>query len=235
MKISYEQSRSRAIVYDANRIEQPDERLFEPRYWREQGAIRGQARGRGSALMLDTPFGPAVLRQYLRGGQVARFSRDRYIFTGYRRSRPMREVGVLAYLVRQGLPVPRPLGAICRRYGPTYQGALITRRIEGAEPLADVMGQQACDDPVWATIGVTIRRMHEAGVVHADLNARNILVAGDSRVYLLDFDRAVLKRGAGQRYRANLERLKRSLVKCWPSAADGFEECWTRIKLGYSG
>ena len=85
MKIRSHKQGTLAIVYDADRVHQPEPELFEPNYWERQGRVVGQAVGRGRTLLLDTPFGPAVLRQYLRGGWPARFSRDRYLFTGLER------------------------------------------------------------------------------------------------------------------------------------------------------
>ena len=37
-----------------------------------------------------------------------------------------------------------------------------------------------------------VARLHEAGVVHGDLNVHNIKVTPDNRVYILDFEKAVL-------------------------------------------
>lgn len=37
-----------------------------------------------------------------------------------------------------------------------------------------------------------VQRLHEAGVVHGDLNVHNIKVTSDNRVYILDFEKAVL-------------------------------------------
>ena len=37
-----------------------------------------------------------------------------------------------------------------------------------------------------------VERLHEAGVVHGDLNVHNIKVTPDNRVYILDFEKAVL-------------------------------------------
>ena len=89
--------------------------MFDPDHWERAGAITGQAAGRGSALLLDTPFGEVVLREYLRGGWPARVSRDRYFFTGYQRSRRLAEFRILAALAERGLPVPRPVAALCDR------------------------------------------------------------------------------------------------------------------------
>ena len=37
-----------------------------------------------------------------------------------------------------------------------------------------------------------VERLHDAGVVHGDLNVHNIKVTPDNRVYILDFEKAVL-------------------------------------------
>ena len=106
---------SSLIVYDADRLVEPDCRLFDPEYWQEQGGLAGEAIGRGSAWFLDTPFGSAVLREYLRGGLVARISRDRYFFTGWEKTRPVAEFRILEQLSGEGLPVPEPIAGLVRR------------------------------------------------------------------------------------------------------------------------
>ena len=75
MKSRTHNQESLVIVYDAEQVQQPGPHLFDETYWRERGAVEGEAAGRGSALFLDTPFGPAVLRRYLRGGWPAKVSR----------------------------------------------------------------------------------------------------------------------------------------------------------------
>ena len=127
---------SQVIVYDAGRLQQPGPELFDAAEWARQGRVAGHAVGRGSALLLETDFGPAVLRQYLRGGWPARFSRDRYFFTGFERSRPLAEFRMLVALTEQGLPVPAPLAAMCRRRGLFYCGWLLMDRIISLSPRA---------------------------------------------------------------------------------------------------
>ncbi|NIM71585.1 MAG: 3-deoxy-D-manno-octulosonic acid kinase [Xanthomonadales bacterium] len=209
---------SHAIVYDAECVQDPGPELFEPDWWRRAQRLTGAAPGRGSALFVDAPFGSAVLRRYQRGGWPARLTRDRYLFTGVRRARPMLEFDLLRRLHAHGLPVPAPVAGLCSRTGLFYRGALLTHAILGVVPLADLLGRVAAEDPVWAATGRCLARFHRAGVGHADLNARNILVqTATGKVFLVDFDRGVYRPGQPRNARAGLARLRRSLVKLWPA------------------
>lgn len=224
------------IVYDADRLHDPDVQLFDAAYWQRQGGLAGEAVGRGSALFLETPFGNAVLRKYLRGGLPGRFIRDRYLFTGWDSSRPAREFRVLVELHQAGLPVPLPLAALTRRHGFLYTGSLLTKRIEEALPLADIMVVRSDDAGFWAAIGACIRRFHDHGVVHADLNARNILIDAEDRVFLIDFDRARIAPGQAGAYARNLQRLRRSFDKLWPDPSrDRLDVCWQWLVDAYRG
>lgn len=239
MNLKFKQSGSTVIVYDADCIQQPGQHLFDPEYWQKQNAIVQTVPGRGQTLMLDTPFGAAVMRTYLRGGLAAQVSRDRYVFTGFANSRPLAEVRILAELASRGLPVPQPLGALCVRHGLTYSGTILMRRIMPATPLADMLEDLTAGQPGWFLIGQCIRRFHDAGLVHPDLNASNILLGdqsiADPDIYLVDFDRAWLQVGAERKFRANLRRLRRSLLKIWPVAQAGkLESCWIELMNGYN-
>ena len=222
------------IVYDADLIRHPGTHLFEPEYWQGQGAVAGEAQGRGRALLLETDFGPAVLRQYLRGGWAARVSRDRYHFSGFERSRPVREFSVLETMYGADLPVPAPLAAMCLRDGPCYTGWLLMRRIMNVTPLADLLESRREDPALWRKTGACIRRFHDYGLIHADLNARNILVGDSDQVHLIDFDRACVRKGESRAFHANLRRLHRSLQKVWPKPFRNYmEPCWTMLLEGY--
>jgi 3-deoxy-D-manno-octulosonic acid kinase len=225
---------SQVIVYDADRIQQPGPELFDPAHWERRAAVVGRAVGRGRTLLLETEFGPAVLRPYLRGGWPARVSRDRYLFTGYARSRPLAEFRMLTELCGMGLPVPAPLAALCARQGLWYRGCLLMERILQAAPLADLIAERADDGSLWRCCGAVIRRFHAAGVVHADLNARNILVGQGQEVHLIDFDRARVAEGDAAAFRANLARLRRSLEKLWPEPLRArLDDCWNQLLGGY--
>jgi 3-deoxy-D-manno-octulosonic acid kinase len=239
MNLKLEQVGARVIVYDAECIEHPGGHLFDPEYWRKLKAVESSAPGRGKTLMLNTPFGPAVLRIYLRGGWAARWSRDRYLFTGFGRSRPLREARLLEKLLLLGMPVPQPLAAQCTRGGLSYTGALLMRRIMPAVALAELLATTSPQDVYWFHTGRCIRRFHEIGLVHPDLNARNILVShpgsAGSGIYLIDFDRAFFRMRATRLFKSNLLRLRRSLLKLWPAQhAGALEPCWEQLMTGYS-
>ena len=67
-------------------------------------------------------------------------------------------------------------------------------------------------DADWQAIGRCLRRFHDAGVHHADLNAHNVLLDGADRPWVVDFDRGRRREPGGWRDRA-LQRLGRSLAK----------------------
>ena len=65
-----------AILFDAAVSPQVDTDWFLPEAWRERGALRQQAGGRGGVAIIDTPAGECVLRHYRRGGLVAAWMGD---------------------------------------------------------------------------------------------------------------------------------------------------------------
>ena len=238
MKPVIYKQKSLAIVYDASLDLCPEVDHFSVDYWKSKRALLGEALGRGSAWFIDAPFGPVVLRHYLRGGWVAKLSRQNYFFTTVSRSRPFREFHLLVSMYELGLPVPRPVAALCEFRGFVSTGAILTTRILSARTLADVLpGTNAGLQHLpgfWESIGKCIRRFHTAGVWHADLNARNILLDAEGQVFLIDFDRARYTPGRVVSGQGNLKRLKRSLVKLWPTNdQSALLPAWTQLEEGY--
>lgn len=235
MKTLAHKQDSLLIVYDADAIQHPGPFLFSPEHWAGQGAVTGEAAGRGRAIFLETGFGHAVLRQYLRGGWAAKASRDRYVFSGFEQSRPMAEFVVLEHLLAQGLPVPAPLAAMCIREGALYRGWILMRMIRHSATLADLLSVRQQDPVLWRSMGACIRRFHDHGLVHADLNARNILVGDADEIHLIDFDRARLRKNDARAFSANLKRLHRSLQKLWPEPGlEQLQWCWQKLQEGYN-
>ena len=234
MRLERVPSETGAILYDPRRLAHPDAVQFDPARGGHAGAAVRAASGRGSAWFLDpiVPDGPALaLRHYRRGGLIARFVQDRYLWQGEEATRCFRELRLLAQLESLGLPAARPVGAFYQRVGwLTYRAALLTVRVSGARPLSsqfDVVRSE-----IWHRVGATVAAFHTAGICHADLNAHNILIDHSDAVHLIDFDRGSV-RVPGSWMGSNLKRLSRSLVKlggpsptsqAWQALLDGYDE-----------
>lgn len=205
--------------------------LFEPEYWRGRGRLEPADRGRGSAWFVGDEARDWVLRHGRRGGLVARFARDRYLWTGERRVRTFAEWRLLAELSARGLPVPVPIAARYLRRGLVYRCDLITRRISGARPLSAWSPSEP--PPPWSAVGAAVANLHRAGVDHADLNAHNILLDGCGGVSFIDFDRSRI-RADGAWKMGNLRRLRRSLEKIAAAGGGGaLEAAWDAFLAGY--
>ncbi|WP_027965692.1 3-deoxy-D-manno-octulosonic acid kinase [Halomonas halocynthiae] len=238
MRLATFQTRKTCILYDAERLcdakHYPRIQVahFTPDFWRNQQRVLGTAPGRGSSVFINPSnlsSDPAwVLRPYLRGGMAAKISRQRYLWTGLERTRAFCEMRLLAKLYQQGLPVPRPVGACVTRAKLTWSGALITVCIPQARTLADLVLAHGADSTLLEQVGSVIRRFHEAGLDHVDLNARNLLIDAENKVWLIDLDRCRLRR-PGRWQSANLARLGRSLAR-FDNASDS---AMADIQLGY--
>ena len=211
------------------------ELLFDPAFWAARGELAPAARGRGSAWFIDAGGQQWALRHYRRGGFVARLSADRYVWGGEHRVRAFAEWRLLRELSGRGLPVPVPVAARYQRSGLRYRCDLITRRIAAAEPLSVHLVQRELCEDVWRAVGVTVARLHRAGVDHADLNAHNILIDGAAGVSVIDFDRGRLRRPGAWSAR-NLGRLRRSLEKIAGALPPGrfSSQAWRWLLAGYA-
>lgn len=223
------------ILYDRAHLDQPEgpflpppgSAWLDPDAWAERGLVVGSAPGRGASQFLAIDGQQWVLRPYRRGGMAARVSQDRYLWLGLERTRAFREMRLIHHLFEHGLPVPPPVAAVVVHDGPTYCAALITERLTNTEALAERLGDASSE--LLRKVGMTIRRFHDAGLDHVDLNARNLLVSADHKVWLIDFDRCRL-RPPGAWHQRNLARLKRSLVRFSPANA---EQSFAAIIEGY--
>lgn len=214
-----------AILFDAAVSPQVGHAWFAPDYWRERNAVRTQAGGRGGVAIIATPAGECVLRHYRRGGLVAAMMGDSYLWTGADRTRPFVEFRLLGEIARLGLPGPAVVAARYVRHGLFYGADLITRRIANAQTLAECLAAGQLDGERAEEVGALVARFHRAGIWHADLNAHNVLITPDE-LYLIDFDRGRVRTPALAWQQANLQRLRRSLLKL--GAADQGEAAFEK-------
>jgi 3-deoxy-D-manno-octulosonic acid kinase len=222
------------MLYDSSRASNLTVSWFSPRYWESLGAVEGHAReGRGLTRFIKTQDLNFVLRHYHRGGAMARVSSTRYTWRGEDRTRPFREWQLTYRMHRAGLPVAAPIAALYQRRLGTYTGDILIERLPVKGALSDCLRDAPVSLLTWISSGRCIRRFHDFGVCHADLNARNVLV-GEELVYLIDFDRCRLRR-PGLWRDSNLVRLRRSLEKVtYALPRERFTEAdWHALLDGY--
>ena len=180
--------------------------------------------GRGPVPVVSLDSGhKAVLRTYRHGGLLRGLTRD--VFLGLL-PRPFRELALSKAAIDKGVKTPPVLGAsVFPVIGPIYRGLLATEELPEARDGLSILSQAA--ELRWKQrrqllrvllreAGKTIARAHNVGLIHTDLNVKNLVVTAEPiSVFILDLDRGRLERGSlndGQR-RAQLKRLNRSLQK----------------------
>jgi 3-deoxy-D-manno-octulosonic acid kinase len=232
-----------AMLADPDSLGNPSqetaESLFDPEFWRARGELAAVTGGRGSAWFIESGQRDWVLRHDRRGGCIARFSRDRYVWAGEDRVRSFAEWRLLQRMTAQGLPVPKPIAARYQRTGLFYRCDLITQRVVGAQPLSALLAARALPEAQWRAVGAVIARLHEASVDHADLNAHNLLIDAMGLVSVIDFDRGRVRASWGRWAAGNLRRLRRSLDKIarelpadrWGASASA--SAWEWLMAGY--
>ncbi len=186
--------------------------------------------GRGMYLSVPDPKNSNerfVIRNYRHGGFLGK------LFGGifYGGNRPLNELYVNEIAARKGIPSADVI-AIARRklWGLFYKADFISREIPGAVDVIQFLKEsspefiQKFKKPIIFEVAGLIRNMHDAGILHADLHLKNILLKGDTHgefhAYIIDFDKSGVLNAlnTGQRMK-NLLRLDRSLEKLrWLSA-----------------
>jgi tRNA A-37 threonylcarbamoyl transferase component Bud32 len=175
------------------------------------GACPPAFAGRGRPVRVPLADGTAgVLRRYRHGGLLRGLTGRRFLGA----PRPLRELLATARAEAGGAAVPRVLAALFRPAGPLlHEGFLLTREVTDATDLAEWLRAGKPAGPALRAAGLSARRLHGAGVWHADLHVKNVLVrAGDAMI--IDLDRArILDPVPHDMRMANLFRFDRSLVK----------------------
>lgn len=231
-------SETETIWYDPNLLSQVAEgdvaKVFEPEYWKSRNAITGSAQGRGTTWFVQLDKLQGALRHYRRGGLFGKLIADKYRFNGWDNTRCAMEMQVLTLLVDAKVNVPRPIAARAVKQGLFYQADLLSERIEGAKDLVDILITARLSDDLYRKVGREIRKMHDVGINHTDLNIHNILIDSNDKVWIIDFDKCAQHPGEGWK-QGNLSRLKRSFHKelnkrhihwqerDWDSLMDGYQ------------
>jgi 3-deoxy-D-manno-octulosonic acid kinase len=207
--------------YNANAIDHFLPEMLNSQYWQDQNSITGSAQGRGTTWFVQYDDISVklsgkqhwVLRHYFRGGFIGKIIKDKYFFTGQKNTRAACEFQLLNILQTLALPAPKPIAYRVTKSGPFYQADLLSSRIEDAQDLVAILSTGELAEQVWVEIGRVIRRFHDAGIYHHDLNSHNILLDEKDKVWLIDFDRGEQRAVSSQWQQANMARLLRSFEK----------------------
>ena len=224
------------IIYDPDIFAEISDDDFTLDHWPESFPVSGGLRssGRGNTSIVSGDEGEFVLRHFRRGGLIGRFVSDSYFWLGAQATRAFSEWRLLSELVAMELPVPRPAAARYRRSGLVYDADLLTVLMPGVISLSDRIASLPCGEDFWHKLGSELAPFHLAGIFHADLNAYNIQIDKDDKVWLVDFDRGRLRQ-PGRWQQQNLARLHRSLqkIKVLDPRLYFSEANWEQLLEGY--
>lgn len=223
------------ICYDDELLSTHPRDFFDSHFLEANGLIAGKALGRGSVFFIQYSGMDLVLKHYHRGGVVSKIFKDRYLGFRVEQTRAWREFIMLKKMCELGLPVPRPVAARVEMKKFIYTADLITQRIMNVRTLVDALIAEGDNLCLWKNVGRCVRKFHDLGVYHHDLNARNILIGADMNVHMIDFDHCEFRSG-GKWQSLNMLRLKRSLKKTSNYAKKPFysDEKWKILNDGYS-
>ena len=226
--------KDRWIIFDPELMPQPEADFFSCKLLDEKGLVCGRADGRGETCFYKQGKNQWALRHYIRGGLIGKILHDQYFGLSLKKTRAWQEWYLLSEMQAMDLPVPRPVAASVIKSGVFYRADLITEYLKNTKTLSDLLENSEISDNQWEAIGVLVKQFHNASVFHSDLNARNILIDDQQKVYLIDFDKCAFKKNDDWK-KENIDRLKRSLLK-FKSKNNSFnfsESNWAVFIKGY--
>lgn len=147
------------------------------------GASTG-IRGRTSIRTLDPGL---VVRTLTHGGAFGRILGPRFLAI----DRSLRELEISEHLITQGIPTPELVGLRIARHGVFYSVEVISRMIPDSSDLLTFLERSPDDGAaVIRHTGALIQAIHNAGVYHADLHVKNVVLDRDQTPWVIDLDKA---------------------------------------------
>ncbi|HET9949431.1 MAG TPA: lipopolysaccharide kinase InaA family protein [Longimicrobiales bacterium] len=232
--------------------------------WARAARVAERDGGRAAVPVVRAPArGPDgrerwAVRHYARGG-AARALGDLYARLGS--ARPWRELGASHEARARGVPTPAVVAGAAYPAGPFYRADLATELVPGARSLYAILladgnargasrwhepdrgaELELAPEPVAAEValrlaGRLVRRLEEARVLHRDLNAHNVLIAGGEagpEAWVVDLDRCAVLSGAAPAAGRMRERLRRSLRKLGAARGRPFSAAeWEALRSGF--
>ena len=177
--------------------------------------------GRGRLYLIPGPSAMRwVVRRLSHGGVLAPLTRDLFLPFGTPRS--FNELQLAAGLRELGIPTPEVTAAVTYPSGLMYRADVARIEIPEARDLADCLfGEPRLDAETrlstLTSAGRLLRSLLRVGLVHPDLNLRNILVEmtkGGPITHVIDLEKSrLVSQPSDAQARRMLERLQRSARK----------------------
>lgn len=228
-----------ADLFTAEHLQQ----LFDAKWLKDNADEMICKGGRGLTLLFTLYGRKLVLRRYLRGGLWGKLIKEKFCRFFALSRRALLELELIDAMLHKGLPVPPALIAREERSLLWRRNALISLQVPDSQNLAEVMAQRSLTEDECRHIGETLARFFNQGVLHTDLNIRNILLNSSGQCLVIDFDKCFLKTELSPAEVVGmLSRLQRSFLKeqgkkaglCFK--AEDFENlknaCITKLKPG---
>ena len=205
--------KKKRIIFSSDFFAKFDSSFFNKKYWQEKNKITQIKKGRSFVYFIKHNKNNLVLKEYLRGGFIAKFNKNKYFSLTYKQSRSYKEMLILNQLNKLGLNVPKFVALeISKVFFFIQKEKTITTQIENSQNLDEILKEKNIPKKIWQNIGKYIGYFHKAGLCHKDLNCKNILIDNKNKIYFIDFDRAIFRK-KGYWQQANLNRLNRSFLK----------------------
>lgn len=143
----------------------------------------------------------------------------------YKKNRSLHEIYINEIASQKGVPSAEVVAIINKKlWGIFYRTDFISKEISGAIDVAQFLKGSslkkilACKKSIIFVLARLIRDMHDAGIYHADLHLKNILLKEESNrkfhAYIIDLDKSVVSQKLSiEQKMKNLLRLNRSLEK----------------------
>jgi len=162
-----------------------------------------------------------VVREYWHGGLFGRILKDLF----WDASRPLSELSICEVARRGRINTTEIIAIIKNKIvGPLYKCRLVTREIKNSVDLIELLSHPEDNQfdiqkrEIINKMAKAVKGMHDAGIYHADLHLKNILVQSDEggcvNVFIIDLDKSKqLEKVGFQNRMKNIMRLDRSLEK----------------------
>lgn len=162
-----------------------------------------------------------IIRDYKHGGLFGKLFGN--VFFNW--NRPFNEIYVNEIAFQKNVPTAEAIAVYKRKlWGVFYKASFISKEVTDAVDIIQFLREspiefiQKSKRSIISALARLIRNMHDAGIYHADLHLKNILLKKDTKdgfnAYIIDLDKSVFldSLGVNQRIK-NLLRLDRSFEK----------------------